>query len=245
MIRRAARASRDPAFALYRRPMRRARGATEHDREATMMYRAIGAAVLGLALSAAGARADVTLLFWPGPESEAMQKVIDAYNAGQGQTDGVTVDQLLFSRQGYFDKELADLAAGTTEFDLALVTTYTLGRYAPFLEPLDKYLDAGMAERFAPVALDSLGRGRAVRRADRHQPALHLLPQGPDRSAPERCRLAGALRRDRAGASRPGDDAEGPGSGPGTTTSRPRCSSPSRSIRTARPATAPCSSSRT
>ena len=121
-----------------------------------MIYRAIGAAAFALALSGAGARADVTLLFWPGPESEAMQKVIDAYNAGQGQADGVTVDQLLFSRQGYFDKELADLAAGTTEFDLALVTTYTLGRYAPFLEPLDKYLDAGMAERFAPVALDSL-----------------------------------------------------------------------------------------
>jgi multiple sugar transport system substrate-binding protein len=107
-------------------------------------------------LAASAARADVTLLFWPGPESEAMQKVIDAYNAGPGKADGNEVDQLLFSRQGYFDKQIADLAAGSKEFDLALVTTYTLGRYAPFLEPVGGYLDAGVKERFAPVALDSL-----------------------------------------------------------------------------------------
>jgi multiple sugar transport system substrate-binding protein len=62
----------------------------------------------GLALSAFSSAAmagEVTLLFWPGPESEAMQKVLDAYNAGPGQADGVTVKQLLFSRQGYFEKE--------------------------------------------------------------------------------------------------------------------------------------------
>ncbi|MFO1068275.1 MAG: sugar ABC transporter substrate-binding protein [Geminicoccaceae bacterium] len=109
-----------------------------------------------LTLGAAAARADVTLLFWPGPESEAMQKVIDAYNDGPGKADNNKVNQLLFSRQGYFDKEIADLAAGSKEFDLALVTTYTLGRYAPFLSPIDGYLDPGVKERFAGVALDSL-----------------------------------------------------------------------------------------
>ena len=100
------------------------------------------------------ASAEVTLLFWPGPESEAMQKVIDAYNAGPGK--GAQVKQLLFSRQGYFDKEIADLAAGSKEFDLALVTTYTLGRYAPFLEPVGGSLPPDTKQRFAPVALDSL-----------------------------------------------------------------------------------------
>ena len=100
------------------------------------------------------ASAEVTLLFWPGPESEAMQKVIDAYNAGPGK--GAEVKQLLFSRQGYFDKEIADLAAGSKEFDLALVTTYTLGRYAPFLEPVGGKLPPDTKQRFAPVALDSL-----------------------------------------------------------------------------------------
>jgi multiple sugar transport system substrate-binding protein len=114
------------------------------------------AAAAALLLAAAPAKADVTLLFWPGPESEAMQKVVDGFNAGPGKEAGFQVKQLLFSRQGYFDKEIADLAAGSTEFDLALVTTYTLGRYVPFLEPLDSYLPAGTDKLFAPVGLDSL-----------------------------------------------------------------------------------------
>lgn len=109
-----------------------------------------------LLLAGAASAADVTLLFWPGPESEAMQKVIDAYNAGQGQADDVQVEQILFSRQGYFEKELADLAAGSTEFDVALVTTYTLGRYAPYLAPIEQYVTSEVAAGFAPVALGSL-----------------------------------------------------------------------------------------
>jgi multiple sugar transport system substrate-binding protein len=109
-------------------------------------------------LFAAGAAmaGEVTLLFWPGPESEAMQKVVDAYNDGPGKADGITVKQLLFSRQGYFEKELADLAAGSSEFDVALVTTYTLGRYAPYLDPVDAQVPAAARAEFAPVALDSL-----------------------------------------------------------------------------------------
>ena len=95
---------------------------------------------------AATAQETVTLLFWPGPESDAMQAVVDAYNEGPGAEAGVEVEQLLFSRQGYFEKELADLAAGSTEFDLALVTTYTLGRYAPYLEP------SGQLPEHRPVA---------------------------------------------------------------------------------------------
>ena len=114
------------------------------------------ALTVGLCLGTATAQETVTLLFWPGPESEAMQRVVDAYNAGPGSEDGVTVEQLLFSRQGYFDKELADLAAGSTEFDLALVTTYTLGRYAPYLEPLDDYVTSDPAQTFIPTALTSL-----------------------------------------------------------------------------------------
>ncbi|MCB8881112.1 sugar ABC transporter substrate-binding protein [Acidisoma cellulosilytica] len=115
----------------------------------------------GAALAAAAAirpafAGDVTLLFWPGPESEAMQKAIDAYNAGQGKTDHVTVKQLLFSRQGYFDKELLDLAAGSKDFDLSLVTTYTIGRYAPYLAPINPYVTPEMSAQFAPVSLNSL-----------------------------------------------------------------------------------------
>ncbi len=112
-------------------------------------------AALGLAWPVL-ARAEVTLLFWPGPESEAMQKVIDAWNAGPGKAPDDQVKQLLFSRQGYFDKEIADLAAGSKEFDVALVTTYTLGRYAPFLDPIGQDLPADTKTIFAPVALGSL-----------------------------------------------------------------------------------------
>ena len=101
----------------------------------------------------------ITLLFWPGPESEAMQKVVDAYNNGPGKKDGVSVKQLLFSRQGYFEKELADMAARSSQFDLALVTTYTLGKYAPYLSPIDQFVSKGLAAKFFPVALQSLTSG--------------------------------------------------------------------------------------
>ncbi len=117
------------------------------------------AAAAAMLLGATAARADVTLLFWPGPESQAMQKVVDAFNAGPGKTGGFQVRQLLFSRTGYFDKEMADLAAGSKDFDLSLVTTYTLGRYAPFLEPVESYLPADTGKAYAPVALDSLTFG--------------------------------------------------------------------------------------
>jgi len=109
-----------------------------------------------LTVVAGPARADVTLLFWPGPESNAMQKVIDAFNAGPGKTDGFAVKQLLFSRVGFFDKEMADLAAGSKDFDLCLVTTYTLGRYVPFLAPINAYVSPSARQSYAPVALDSL-----------------------------------------------------------------------------------------
>ena len=101
-------------------------------------------------------REKVVFLFWPGPESEAMQKVLDAYNEGQGVTDNVEVEMLLFSRQGFFDKLLADMAAGSTEFDLNLVTTYSLGRYAPYLESLSPYTSKDPSQVFIPASLNSL-----------------------------------------------------------------------------------------
>ena len=102
------------------------------------------------------ATSQVTLLFWPGPESDAMRKVIDAYNIGEGKTDGVSVKQLLFSRQGFFDRELKDLAAASTQFDLIPVTTYTLGSYAPYLAQIDSYATADAVKLFIPSTLDTL-----------------------------------------------------------------------------------------
>jgi len=118
------------------------------------------AAVSILSLLASGAaRADVTLLFWPGPESEAMQKVIDSFNNGPGKTEGFVVKQLLFSRQGSQEKEMTDLSAGSSEFDLALVNSYSLGQFSPFLEPLDDKVPADALKIFSPSVLDSLKVG--------------------------------------------------------------------------------------
>ena len=122
-----------------------------------------GLSVIGVTLAIGFSRAqsptEVTLLFWPGPESEAMQKVVDGYNKGAGATDGVNVKQILFSRQGYFEKEETDLAAGSKEFDLGLITTYTLGRYAPYLAPIDGYLNKTAIAGFLPSAVSSLNFG--------------------------------------------------------------------------------------
>lgn len=117
------------------------------------------ATTLAFGFSRAQGPTEVTLLFWPGPESEAMQKILDGYNKGQGLKDGVSVKQLLFSRQGYFEKEETDLAAGSKEFDLGLVTTYTLGRYAPYLAPIDGYLNKASIKGFLPSAVSSLNFG--------------------------------------------------------------------------------------
>lgn len=117
------------------------------------------AATLSGPLALGQGATEVKLLFWPGPESEAMQKVVDVYNKGQGAKDQVSVKQILFSRQGYFDKEQTDLAAGSKDFDLALVTTYSLGRYAPYLEPLDSYLNKPGLASFLPSSLNSLKFG--------------------------------------------------------------------------------------
>lgn len=119
---------------------------------------AVGA-TLAVGISRAQSPTEVTLLFWPGPESEAMQKVVDGYNKDIGAKDGVSVKQILFSRQGYFEKEETDLAAGSKEFDLGLITTYTLGRYAPYLAPIDGYLNKTEIAGFLPSAVSSLNFG--------------------------------------------------------------------------------------
>ena len=122
----------------------------------TLALLSLPAAAAGSGESTDEVREPVTFLFWPGTESEAMQKMIDHYNSGPGEADAVEVDMLLFSRQGFFDKLLADLAAGSSEFDLNLVTTYSLGRHAPYLSSLSPYIESNPSDTFIPATLDSL-----------------------------------------------------------------------------------------
>jgi multiple sugar transport system substrate-binding protein len=94
----------------------------------------IGAA-LCVALGATQALAEVTVLGWPGgPEEAALRKATEAYNTTAAPADKVKL--IFFNRDGFFDKLAADLAAGTTDFDVNLVATYALGRYAPFMDPI-------------------------------------------------------------------------------------------------------------
>jgi len=91
------------------------------------------AALATLGLSQAWA--DVTVLGWPGgPEEAALRKAAEAYNAKAADADKVKL--IFFNRDGFFDKLAADLAAGSKDFDVNLLATYAIGRYAPFMDPI-------------------------------------------------------------------------------------------------------------
>ena len=47
------------------------------------------------------------------------------------------VDLIFFSRDGFWEKLQADLAAGSDAFDANLLATYSVGRYAPFMSPIE------------------------------------------------------------------------------------------------------------
>ena len=89
------------------------------------------------ALLALPAAAEVTVLGWPGgPEETALRAVADLYNGRPETTEENRVELLFTNRDGFFDKLQVDLAAGTDAFDVNLIATYSIGRYAPFMEPI-------------------------------------------------------------------------------------------------------------
>ncbi|WP_395446358.1 extracellular solute-binding protein (plasmid) [Aminobacter sp. UC22_36] len=96
----------------------------------------IAAAIVSL--MAGPAFAKVTVLGWPGgPEETALRAAADAYNAKSDVTAANKVELLFFNRDGFWDKLQADLAAGSKAFDANLLATYSIGRYAPFMEPVE------------------------------------------------------------------------------------------------------------
>ena len=112
---------------------------------------AAGAAVLSAALSTA-ALADITILAWPGgPAEAALRKVVDKYN----ETSDSKAELLYFSRDNFFDKMLADSAAGSKEFDVMLTATYNVGKYAPFMVPIDDLITDDVMKVFPQSAIDS------------------------------------------------------------------------------------------
>jgi multiple sugar transport system substrate-binding protein len=103
-----------------------------------------GAAALSVLFLAGVAEAKVTVLGWPGgPEEAALRAVTEIYNAKPEVAADDKVELLFTSRDGFFDKLQVDLAAGSTSFDANLIATYSIGRYAPFMEPVTLSDEAG------------------------------------------------------------------------------------------------------
>ena len=108
------------------------------------------------ALASSAAQADITVLAWPGGDPEkAMRAVVDLYNETEGQADGNEVSIIYFSRQGFKEKMLADAAAGSTEFDVMLTSTYDIGRYAPFMDPINDLIDDEVYKIFPANAIET------------------------------------------------------------------------------------------
>ena len=98
----------------------------------------VATALTAMLAPAGGAMAEVTVLGWPGgPEEEAIRVAAEAYNALPDTADADKVEVIFFNRDGFWDKLQADMGAGTTEFDINLTATYAVGRYSPFMTPLD------------------------------------------------------------------------------------------------------------
>ena len=99
--------------------------------------------VVGLAvLPTANAATTVKMVLWPGPEGDAMQKVIDGYNASQGKKDGVTAKMILLSRDNTFAKEAALMKAKSSEYDIYFTASYLVGQHAPYLSDLQGVKDS-------------------------------------------------------------------------------------------------------
>lgn len=105
-------------------------------------------------LSASAAQAEVTVLGWPGGSEEtALRAAVEAYNAKGDVAEDDKVELLFFNRDGFYDKLQADMAAGSDAFDINLIATYSIGRYAPYMEPVD--LGAGAADVFGEAVLET------------------------------------------------------------------------------------------
>ena len=94
----------------------------------------------------------VKMVLWPGPEGDAMGKVVDQYNTGQGKSDDVKVEMALLSRQDTFSKEATLMAAKSADQDIYFVASYNVGQFAASLDPLTTV----KADKYFPVAVDGL-----------------------------------------------------------------------------------------
>ena len=76
--------------------------------------------------------------WWPGPESDAIAKIIERWNKYLAPETGINAELVLFGRDVHADKITSMLLAGSPELDIVF-EFYLVGKLAPYLEPLDDY----------------------------------------------------------------------------------------------------------
>jgi multiple sugar transport system substrate-binding protein len=139
-------------------PVRRVRRAGIWEKETMWKKRILAAAAAAVmsTLGATAAFADFTILAWPGgPAEGALRKVVAKYNDTVGKEHNSKGNLIYFSRDNFFDKMLADAAAGSKEFDVMLTATYNVGKYAPFMDPIDDLVTDDMHKVFPQTAFDT------------------------------------------------------------------------------------------
>jgi len=96
----------------------------------------------------------IKVLWWPGPESVAMQKVCDYWNSNYSEKEGFKAQVLLFSREGWWEKMTTALQAGSKEFDIVMTSTYQVENMYDNLFILDEYIKTW--DIFIPTSLDAV-----------------------------------------------------------------------------------------
>ena len=84
---------------------------------------------------------EVRMVYWPGPESDAMQVVIDYWNENMAEEAGFKVGMELFGRDNIMLKQEALMTAKSSDVDLLFTASRWLGKYWMHMEPLQPYLD--------------------------------------------------------------------------------------------------------
>jgi multiple sugar transport system substrate-binding protein len=111
----------------------------------------------------AGEPVTVYMNYWPGPESEALQKVIDYYNENVSKDTGVRVELALFTRDSHYTQIQTLFAAGNATPDTVMLDTASYGNYTKFLEPLEEHfadpswnVTGGSLDTFIPSVVAAL-----------------------------------------------------------------------------------------
>lgn len=83
----------------------------------------------------------VRMVYWPGPESDAMDKVINYFNENLAEEAGFKVEMELFGRDNIMLKQEALMAAQSSDVDVFFTASRWLGKYWMHMDPIQEYLD--------------------------------------------------------------------------------------------------------